>query len=59
MEVFWVVLAWLHGWFYWQDPLVGALMDEFKSEICVCTISQSSQDCWWYVSGISMTYCGC
>lgn len=51
------------GWVYWQDTLAGRLVDKLKSEVCLCTISQSDQNVWWYagfifIMGLSDFYVG-
>jgi hypothetical protein len=54
VEAFRAVLAWLHGWVQQQDPLVGDLVDQLKSEICVRAVCKSGENCWWYVFVISI-----
>ena len=49
METFRAILAWLHRGFHWQDSLVGGLVEQLESQVCMRAISQSDKIFWRYV----------
>jgi len=56
MEAFWAFLARMPGWFHRQDTLVSRLVDKLESKVCLWTISQSSQNIWWYAQVYSLLW---
>ena len=65
METFRSLLARMPGRIHWQDTLVGRLVDELKSKVCLWTISRSGQKVWRYcmlllffIIGLSDVYVG-